>query len=218
MSSERIEQVRGSIDRTLETLQSRAEALRAHFRLTKQKRAERIEHSKQALRETLDKLRAEIGVARASRVQTRQKLGAAIDDLKVQISLGKAEGADLLEAEKERVSTGLHHFEKREAPPAARQIPPQRSTFAAETLMQDYAQARDALNAELEAATVRLKEEASRSGAAFEERKKQLTEKIGRVQQELAGHRKRFGEKLSQFSARRSRASIISKALKQLFS
>jgi len=217
MSSERIEQVRSSIDRTLETLQSRAEALRAHFGLTKQKRAERIEHSKQALRETLDKLRAEIRRRQGLASETRQKLGAAIDDLKVQISLGKAEGADLLEAERKRVSTGLHHFENRVDQLLAKSRP--KIDVAAETLMQEYAQARDALNTELEAATARLKEEASRSGAAFEERKKQLTEKIGRVQQQLAGHRKRFGEKLSQFE-REAKPGLdqISKALKQLFS
>jgi hypothetical protein len=213
--SERIDQMRGSIDGTLKTLEARAEALRAHFRLTKQKRAERINQRIQALRETLDGLRAEVrreGLA----TETKQKLATAVDELKVQISLGKAEGAELLEAEHKRISTGLRNFENSVARLLAQSRP--KIDFAVEFLVHECAHAREALNVELEAAAARLKEEVSHSGAAFEKRKKLMTEKVGRLEQRLAEQRKRLEQKLKQFESQaKPGVEQIGKALKELF-
>jgi|SRR5271165_5394797 len=215
--SQRIEQIRSSIDSTLDALQSRAEALLAHLRLTKQKRTERIEHRAQALRKTLDALRAEIRRREGLASETKQKVTGAIDELKLQISLGKAESAKLLEAERKRMRSGFRLFENSLNQLLAQSRPKLDATV--EVLMHEYAHARDALHTELEAAAARLEQEANRGGAAFELRKKQLTEKLGHLQQRLGGQRKRLEEKLKQFeSEAKPGADQISKALKKLFS
>jgi predicted nucleic acid-binding Zn-ribbon protein len=214
--SERIERLRSSVDGTLKTLEARAEALRAHFRLTKEKRAERINQRIQALRETLDRLRAEARRRQGLASETKQKFVTAVDELKVQISLGKAEGADRLDAERKRIRIGFRNFEGSVARLCAQSRP--KVDAAAEALMHQYAHARDALNVELEAAATRLKEEARHCGAAFQKRREQLTGQAGGLQQRLADQRKRLAQKLKQFeSEAKPGVEQIGKALKQLF-
>jgi len=213
---ERIEQLKGSIDGALKTLQARAEPLNAHFRLTKQKRAERINHRMQSLRDTLDELKAEARRRRGLASETKQKLATAVDDLKVQITLGKAEGTDFLEVEHKRLRTSLRRFEQSIDHLLAQTRP--KIGAAVEALMREYADAREALNTELEAAAARLKEEARHGGAAFETRKKILAEQVGHLEQRLGEQRKRFAQKLKQFETEaKPGIDQIGKALKQLF-
>jgi hypothetical protein len=214
--SERTEQLKGSIDNALRTLQARAEALSAHLRLTKRKRAERINRRMQSLRDTLDELKAEAQRRRGLASETKQMLVTAVDDLKVQIILGKAEGTDFLEVEHKRLRTSLRRFEQSIDHLLAQTRP--KIGAAVEALMREYADSREALNTELEAAAARLKEEACHGGAAFEKRKKILVEQVGHLEQRLGEQRKRFSQKLKQFEAEaKPGLDQIGKALKQLF-
>ena len=167
----------------LETLQTRAEALSAHFRLTKQKRAKTITRRIQALRDTLDGLKAEVWCRRGFASETKQKLAAAVDDLKVQITLGKAERADLLKVEHKRIRTSLRHFEKSIDHLQAQMRP--KIDVALAALMSEYANAQEALNTELDAAAARLKGEASNGAAAFERHRKILAQHILNLEKRL---------------------------------
>ena len=214
--SKRTEQLKSSIDGALKTFQARAEALGAHFRLTKQRRTERINRRMQSLRDTLDELKAEVRRRQSVAIETKQKLASAIDDLKVQISLGEAEGAKYFELEHKRLCASLRRFEQSADRLLAQARP--KIGAAVEVLMREYANAREALNMELEAAGARLKEEARHGGAAFEKRKKVLAEQVGDLEQRIGKQSKHLAQKLKQFETEaKPGIDQIGKALKHLF-
>src|SRR5260370_41717655 len=95
----RIQQIRKSIDAKLDALQAQAEALDAQLASTKREAQQRIERQKQALRDALDHLKKEIQRQGGVAEEKRKKLGAAIDQLKVQVALGRADAIDALDAQ-----------------------------------------------------------------------------------------------------------------------
>jgi chromosome segregation ATPase len=213
----RIQQIRKSIDTRLDSLQAQAEALDAQLAATKREAQQRIERQKQALRDALDHLKKEIQRQGGIAEEKRQKLATAVDQLKVQVALGKADALDVLEAQLKSLRESVAKFEAEAEGHLAGAG--QQLNAAADTVMRRYVQACDALHAELQAARARLKREVSERGPSLEQRKRELDEKIGAVKKQLAEQRKRQAEKWKQFQRELEPGlSQIAKAFKSLLS
>ena len=212
----RIEQIRTSMESNLDTLQAHAEAFKAQFGLSKEKRAERIKQQKQALRESLDRLRAEIRRRQDFADAKKQQVATAIDELKVQLSLGKAETGQAIETQRKNINAAIRRFESESERLIAGAQP--RFDAAARGIIRNYAQARDALKSELEAAVKRLQFEAAHQGTALAQRRRELSAKIAELQKQLANQRKRLGDRFSEFETElRPGLEQIARAFEKLF-
>jgi hypothetical protein len=90
---------------------------------------------------------------------------------------------------------------------------------ASNTVMRRYVQACDALDAELQAAKARLKQQVDFQGPALERRKQEVNEKIAALMKLLAEQRKRQTEKWKQFQREvEPGLGQLAKAFKGLFS
>ncbi len=212
-----IRQIRETIDSKLSALAAKADALGAQLAAGKREAQERVERRMQALRESLDHLKAELerqgGLAEGS----RKKLVEAIDELKVQIALGKADALDALEAHGKKIAESIARFEAE----ADHQLAGAKEHLDAayEAVTRRYVHACDALEAELEAAGERLKEEMAYHGVDLERHKRELNEKIAALKQQVAEQRKHYSEKWQQFQSELEPGlTQIAKALKGLFS
>ncbi len=215
--SEYIRQIRESIDSTLDALAAKADALGAQLAAGKREAQERIERRKQALREALDQLKAELQGQGGLAEQSRKKLATAIDELKLQIALGKADALDALEEQRKNIAESLKRFEAE----ADHQLAGAKEHLDAayEAATRRYVQASGALEAELEAAGERLKEELAYHGVELERHKQELKEKIAALKQQVAEQRKRNSEKWQQFQSELEPGlAQIAKAFKSLFS
>src|SRR5271170_8108980 len=212
-----IGQIREAIDSRLAALAAKADALGAQLAAGKREAQERIERRMQALRESLDQLKAELerqgGLAEGS----RKKLVEAIDELKVHIALGKADALDALEAQGKKIAESIAGFEAE----ADHQLAGAKEHLDAayEAVTRRYVHACDALEAELEAAGERLKEEITYHGVDLERHKRELNEKIAALKQQIAEQRKHYSEKWQQFQSEiEPGLTQVAKAFKSLFS
>jgi len=213
----RIQQIRKSIDSRLDSLQAQAEALDAQLASTRREAQQRIERQKRALRDALDHLKKEIQRQSGVAEETRKKLATAIDGLKVQVALGKADALDALGAQLKNLVESIARFEAEAESHLAGAG--QQFNAAANIVMRRYVQASDALHAELQAAAERLKREASERGPSLEQRKRKLNQKISTLRHQLAEQRKRQAEKWKQFQRELEPGlSQIAKAFKGLLS
>jgi hypothetical protein len=178
---------------------------------------ERVKHHKQALRDALDHLKAELQRQRGLAEDKRAKLATAIDELKVQIALGKADALDVLEAQRKKIAASVARFEA----DAGEHLAGAQSQLSAgfESVMRRYVQACDALDAELEAAKERLKQEASNRGVDLERHKQELNRRIAALKRQIAEQRKVQVRKLKEFhNELKPGLNQIAKAFKGLFS
>jgi chromosome segregation ATPase len=213
----RIQQIRKSLDGMLDSLQAQAEALEAHLASTGRQTQQRIDSQKQALRDALDHLKKEIRRQGGIAGETRNKLATAIDELKVQVTLGQADAIDALDAQLKKLRENIAKFEAQAEDHLAGAQ--QHLNVAADIVMRRYVQASDALHAELQAAKARLAREAGELGPSVDQRKRELEEKIRALRQQLAELRKRQAEKWKEFQ-REAEPGLkqIAKAFKTLLS
>ena len=88
-----------------------------------------------------------------------------------------------------------------------------------DAMIHQYVSARDALDAELEAAAIRITSAEDKAGAAFEQGKKEIAKEIARFKQQLAEKRPQRTEKRAQFETELAAGlDQIAKAFKRLFS
>jgi chromosome segregation ATPase len=213
----RIQQIRKSIDAKLDALQAQAEALDAQLASTGREAQQRIDRQKQALRDALDHLKKEFQRQRGVAAETSKKLATAIDELKVQIALGKADAIEALDAQRKKLGESIARFEAEADSHLAGAK--QYLDSASDTVMRRYVQACDALDAELQAAKARLKQQIDLQGPVLERRKQELNEKIAVLRRQLAEQRKRQTEKWRQFQRELEPGlSQLAKAFKGLFS
>ncbi len=215
--SKRIEQIITSSDAKLDLLRAKAEAFDANLTLSKQKVRERVEQRKQALRDALDRFKAEIQRQEDLAAEKKQKLAAEIDELKVQIALGKAETRDALETQRKKISDAIARLESNAD---KEQVQMQDKVDAAwDAMIHQYVSARDALDAELEAAGIRITSVEEKVGEAFEQGKKEIAQKIASFKRQLAEKRPQRIEKRAQFETELAAGlDQIAKAFKRLFS
>jgi hypothetical protein len=209
----RIRQIRESVDAKLDKLDARADALEATLRGTEDHIHDRIERGKQELHQALDTLKADVEKSKQFSAAHKQKIRAEIDDLKVQIALGKAEAGDALAAARRRFHEDTRKVEA--------EMDSALQAMNAEMLdasIYVYVRATDKLDAELEAAEARFASAKEKVDAAFDKHRQEMSQKIADVKQRLAERKKHTSEKLVQFEEEiRGGFEQMAKAFKDLF-
>jgi hypothetical protein len=212
-----IRQIRETIESQLAALAAKADALGAQLASGTHEAQERIERRMEGLRESLDHLKAELERQGGLADQSKKKLATAIDELKVQMALGKADALEALEAQISKIRESIAKFEA----DADHHLAGAKEHLDAayEAVTRRYVHASDALQAELDAARERLSEEMAYHGVDLERHKRELNEKISVLKQQVAEQRKQYAEKWQQFQTELEPGlTQIAKAFKSLFS
>ena len=209
----RIKQIRDSVDAKLDKLDAHADALEATLQHTEDHIHDRIERGKREVHKALDVLRADIDKSRQFSEAQKQKIRAEIDDLKVQMALGKAEVLDTLATARRRLHEATRKMEA--------EVNSALQTMHAEALdgsISVYVRATDRLDAELNAAEARFASAKERVGAAFDKRQHEVSQRISAFKQRLGERKKHTSEKLVQFEKELSGGfEQMAKAFKDLF-
>lgn len=105
----KINDIRRSIDTRLDHLDARAEALDAQLSVTREEALKRIERQKKNLIATLKQVEEYV---ENSSTTASVDLRAAIDHLRVQLALGKAETGDLLTKQEQNIRDAIQVIEE----------------------------------------------------------------------------------------------------------
>ncbi len=206
----RVRQIRESVDTKLDV---HADAFEATLRHTEDHVRDRIERGKQGVHRALDALKASIEKSKQFTEAHKQKIHAEIDDLKVQIALGKAEARDALPAARKRLHAGTRKMET--------EIDSALQTVNADVLDAEiaaYVRATDKLNAELDAAEARFASAKGKTDAAFDKRRQEMSQRIAEFKQRLDQRKSHTSERLGKFEEElRGGFDKITKVVKDLF-
>jgi len=211
-----IKRVRESVDAKLDRLDVRADAFGAVLYRTKEQMDEPIEDGKREIHCALDKLKAELGKVKHLPAERKEKISAAMDALRLQTALGKAEASDALVAARRRVREISQNVEA-EVEAGLVEV----KSMPAEALdvaIGVYVRAVDRLDAELEAAETRFATTTARAGTAFDTRRQEVVNALVAFKQQLAAKKDHADEKLVAFEAEvRGGFAQVRKAFKDLF-
>ncbi len=205
-----IREIREAINTKLEKWEADATALEAQLRSTKEQAFERLETYKKRFSEALEKLKGEIDKSQQIVGEKKQQLMTQLDHLQVQLALGKAEAREAYEAQRAKIQEGMASLKTGVE---------QEIGEVSDTVKKQYVAAEDALTAELEALGVQFDLEKAKLQGGFEEKSKELTDKIGKFKADLVEKRQKAGEKLTTFEGEFSSGlNQIKKAFSSLFS
>jgi argonaute-like protein implicated in RNA metabolism and viral defense len=210
-------QIRERLERALDILEARADAFAEQLTLTRQQAAERLEQTKQSVRELLARFNTDLEHEKSLAADHKKKAQAAIEALQVQLALGKAEALDALTEQRKKLGEAMEHFEA-----VARVWTEEGKQHLDEVgmvIMQQYEKSREILMAELEAATIRAREEAAHQGEILERRRQELLGKVNELKHDIADKRKQQSQKWEQFEKDIKPAiDQAAEAFKKLFS
>jgi hypothetical protein len=105
-----IKDIRASIDTRLDQLDAQAEALDAQLEGTREEALKRIEQQKENLVAALNRVE---DLVEDSASAASGELRAAIDHLRVQLALGKADTSNLLSEQEQKIRHAIHALEDR---------------------------------------------------------------------------------------------------------
>jgi len=105
-----IKNIRAAIDIRLDHLDAQAEALDAQLEGTKEEALKRIEQQKESLVAALNRVE---DILKDSAATASEELRAAIDHLRVQLALGKADSGDLLSEQEKKIRHAIKALEDR---------------------------------------------------------------------------------------------------------
>ncbi len=189
----RIGDVRSSIDQKLNAWEKQAEALEAQLTLTKDKALDRLEERKRQFRDVLARVDAEIGKSKAVADQARSEVRARIEQVHMQLALGKAEAREALEEQRRKILDAVAAFEKT----ADEKLTS--AAFDAARLWEDLVGKASAVEAELEALRIRFELEAAKQQTRLDEKKQELQSKLATFRSDLKTKRQAARDKAGAF-------------------
>lgn len=98
-----VEQLRAGFQKQLEGWQAAVQAFEVQAHLGQKEAMDRLEGQKQQFAEALERLKAELQHSRNLAEQQRQLLAAALDHLRLQLALGRAESREVFEQQERAV-------------------------------------------------------------------------------------------------------------------
>lgn len=107
-----LDQIRASVKSQMDAWQAMARAFEVQMNLGRREAIDRLEQQKQIFREGLDRLKSEAERSRGMVETQRQALTTAFDELKVQLSLGRAESRDLFTAQQKALQDSISKLDK----------------------------------------------------------------------------------------------------------
>ena len=210
-----ISNTRESAGAKLAKLDARADAFHAAVEASKGG-DDRIARNKQEVRRALDKLTADIDQLTEISDTRKQVVRSLVDNLNEQITLSQTASRETLAYARRQIHEGRRKIE--EELDGALAEPKAGIGELLHLSIDGYARAVDRLDAELEAAELRLASEKDKGDAAFDKRRKEMAQEIVKFKQRLADKGSHTGEKLAQFEAElRGEFEQALKTLKDMF-
>lgn len=208
-----VHEIRKEIENKLDIWEKQVVALEAQLEQKKEGAVERVETEKKLFSNALDQFIKKVDQSRAVAEGKKWKIKSRLEELKVQLALGKAETNDALEGQKEKIKQAIQSFENT----VDEGIEEISEEF--DEAKSDLVEKADTVNAELEALGLRLRGEKEKWEAHMEERKEKLSKKIQLLKEELREKRHIAKDKAAMFEKEISTAmSKIKEAFCKLFS
>src|SRR5574341_1752096 len=107
----RIKELRASLDKKLDSMEHPALALAAQLTQTKEQTLHRLEQRKQQLRDVLKQVQAEVQKSKEIAEQVKTEVQAKLEQLQVQLALGKADARETFEEQRTKILKALNDFE-----------------------------------------------------------------------------------------------------------
>ncbi len=208
----RIKAIRASLDKKLDSLEHQALALEAQLTQTKEQGLQRLEERKQQLRDLLKQVQAEVQKSKEVAEQAKGEVQTKLEQLQVQLALGKADARDTFEEQRTKILKALREFE------AVADQKLAGAAFEAGWLWEDLVGRASSLEAELDALKGRFEVEKAKQQATLESKKQELLAKLETYKTQLKEKRKVVQAKTDTFELdMREGLDQIKTAFKRLF-
>ncbi|HZD39438.1 MAG TPA: hypothetical protein VE131_01875 [Terriglobales bacterium] len=211
-----VKKIRESVEAKLDKLDARVDALQASLKDDEADRAARIDRHRQEARRALEKLNADVGEQTDFSEARKQEIRSLVDNLNAQLTLSEAAARETLAYARQQISAAV---EKLEAELDA-MLADSRSLTAEmlRTSIGSYGRALDKLDAELEAAEIRVAAARGKWDAAFEKRRQEMAQEIAKLKQRLGEKKMHASERLVKFEEElRDGVEKMARAFKNLF-
>ena len=175
----KIHEIRETMDGKLNGLAKRASALEAQLSRSKDNAVEELENRKKQLDDVLKTFKTKIGESKEVAAEKKAEIQSSVEQLQLQLALGKAETRDTLEVQKKKISDTVKTLENN----IDKGIDSAAVGF--EALKQDLVELSDSLNAEMESLDAQFDIEKAAKKSEFDENKKKLAAKIERFRNGL---------------------------------
>ncbi|MCG3200371.1 MAG: hypothetical protein NFCOHLIN_00223 [Gammaproteobacteria bacterium] len=187
-----LEQIRASVKSQMDAWQAMAQAFEVQMNLGRREAIDRLEQQKQMFREGLDRLKAEAGRSRGMVEGQRQALTTAFDELKVQLSLGRAETRDLLTAQQKTVQDSISRLD--------RELNRNLDTLT-DTVGEGYVRWVDTVKAEYEAASAHFAETQARQKENWQAARQSFEKQLEHYHRQLSEAQKQAVEQAHQIQS-----------------
>jgi hypothetical protein len=189
----RIKELRASIDKKLDALEHQALALEAQLTQTRDQALQRLEQSKLRLRDVLKQISDDVLKSKEMAAQAKSEVQAKLEQLQVQLALGKADARDTFEEQRTKILKALMEFEST----ADQKL--KGAAFESGRLWEDLVCRASGLEAELEALKSRFESEKAKQQDALESKKQELLGKLHQYKDELKERRRAVQAKADAF-------------------
>jgi len=205
----RVKEIREAIDTKLDKYEAEASAIESQLNLSKDKAIEKLETQKKQFADVLTGFKAKINESKAIAQEEKTKIQNQLENLRVQLALGKAESKAAYESQKKAIEDAIKSFETsidRELDEAVDAVT---SKLIGEA---------NALGAQLDAMKVQFERAKAEGQAQFEEQKKELAAKVQAFRQDLREKKQRAVNKGTAFESELSAGlSQVKTAFSNLF-
>ena len=195
----RVERARQSVDGTLDRWQIRAEAMEAHLNVSEKQAMERVEAVKKSYLDNIDKVKAGIVKSKSLADAEKQRLQTRLDEARVQFALGKAETEDEFNKQCMALKSGLEQLE-REVDADLAAIDEEDDEFL-DQAVQDLVDGWDAVDAEMDAMTVKFQTMKMETTAGAEAKIAQAKNDLAAFKKKISAKRADASEKVQTFSS-----------------
>ena len=211
----KVKAIRESIDKKLDHWESSATALEEQLQQTENQAHAKLEVRKENLNEALEKLKSAVAKAKGIAEDKKKEIQTQLDDLQVQLALGKAEAKDVFEAQRKKIQHSIAILEAtmdRHLDAAGHAL-----SDSVDKALDKYVAAQIEYEAAEEALEARMFMKKVEAKAQFEEKKKDLLAQIGKFKTQLQGKRNMAKDKAATFEKELSAGmSQIKQAFKKL--
>lgn len=193
----KITTLRESIETKLDQWQAATSALEAQFELTRDKALDRVENQKQHYRDVLQRMKSKIENSTDIADNIKSKISTQIDEMQVQLALGKAEAKDAFEDQKNKIQAAIADFEKHID--KSIDAMDKKMDSALDVVIQETVKAANKLDAELEAMQAHYEIEKAKARETYDTKKSEITSRISQFMGEIKDKKQLASDKASTF-------------------
>ena len=209
----KITTLRESFETKLDQWQAATSALEAQFELTRDKALDRVENEKQHYRDVLQRMKSKIENTSDIADNIKSNISTQIDEMQVQLALGKAEAKDAFEDQKNKIQAAIGDFEKHID--KNMDAMDKKMDSILDVVVQETVKAANKLDAELEAMQTHYEIEKAKTREMYDTKKSEITSRISQFMGEIKDKKQLASDKASTFE---KDMSVGFENIKQAFS